>query len=78
MGKEVDGMTELKPCPFCGRKVAFVDYVFHKERPYYQHYAQVICAACQASVGSTGFSNTKEEAERKAIKAWNMRIEDNK
>ena len=64
---------KLKPCPFCGKERAFVDYIFHEERPYYQHYARVMCAVCQANVGSTGFSNTREEAEEKAIKAWNRR-----
>lgn len=66
-------MNKLKPCPFCGKERAFVDYIFHKERPYYRHYARVMCAFCQANVGDTGFSDTREEAEEKAIKAWNRR-----
>lgn len=64
---------KLKPCPFCEGDRASMDYIIHGGRPYYKHYARVMCPFCQANVGSTSFSDTKEEAEEKAIKAWNRR-----
>lgn len=67
--------TELKPCPFCGGKAGLTSF-FHEERQHYPFYGEVICLKCQASVGSTGFSKTAEEAERKAMEAWNRRVND--
>lgn len=65
-------MTELKPCPFCGGKAGLSSF-FYEERQHYPFYGEVICFKCQANVGSTGFSKSKEEAEDKAIEAWNRR-----
>lgn len=70
-------MKDLKPCPFCGRNAGLSEF-YHEERHSYPYYAEVICMRCQARVGSTGFSQTKEEAAEKAIKAWNRRVDDDK
>ena len=67
----------LLPCPFCGGE-AFIATVEHsaESRPYgYRFHGQIICRKCQASCGTTGFDKTKEEADRKAIAAWNRRVE---
>ena len=67
---------ELKSCPFCGGK-AFVNTIEHSEqnRPNgYRFHGSVMCMNCQASAGTTGFDLTKQEADMKAIKAWNKRI----
>lgn len=66
-------MTEIKPCPFCGGK-AFLSVLYHEDRPYFPYIAVVLCSKCQAKCGSTGFSNSKEEAEENAIKCWNRRV----
>lgn len=68
-------MSELKNCPFCGGE-AFLATVEHSEesRPNgYRFHSQVMCRKCQASCGTTGFDETKEIADRKAIAAWNRR-----
>jgi len=66
-------MEQLKHCPFCGGEAGIAN-IYHEERQYYPYYAEAICHRCQARVGSTGFSKTAEEAERKAIEAWNRRV----
>lgn len=71
-------MSKLKLCPFCEGK-AFLATVEHSEesRPSgYRFHGEVMCKKCQASCGTTGFDETKEEADRKAIAAWNRRAGD--
>lgn len=73
-------MNKLKNCPFCGGE-AFIATVEHsaESRPYgYRFHGQIMCRKCQASCGTTGFDKTKEEADRKAITAWNRRAEEDK
>ena len=75
-------MTELKPCPFCGRKVRMRKYpLWHDSHGYYGCYEYVIeCENPQCgchiklSQNDTIYRN-KEEAKRNAIKAWNRRAE---
>ena len=54
-------MSNLKPCPFCGHRMAEV-----KEIKTASHLFGVECAACNAS---TGWRSSK----KKAVQAWNAR-----
>jgi Lar family restriction alleviation protein len=76
MGKrEVMGMEELKPCPFCGKTHIIVDVVERNDRAKCKWTATVFCAHCFGEASNHGFDWTEEEAKQKAINAWNRRVE---
>lgn len=71
---------ELKPCPFCGKSVAYVDSVAnHGMMDEYEsnyswsstHYDVV----CDYNSGGCGASTGKDNATpEEAIEAWNRRV----
>lgn len=74
----MQAIWNLLNCPFCGKNRAFVNTIEHspESRPNgYRFHGQVTCLDCGATAGTTGFDATKEEADRKAINAWNRRID---
>ena len=66
--------TQLKPCPFCGDSNIFIDSTERGDRTECKWTAKVFCANCFGEVTNHGFDWTKEEAEQKAINAWNRRV----
>ena len=66
-------MNELKSCPFCGKSHIIIDSTEREDRPKCRWHTRVFCADCFGEASSPGFEWTKEEAEEKAIKAWNRR-----
>lgn len=76
-------MNELKPCPFCGGK----PYLETHHRAFIKakttRVAFVRCRECEARTQRfelTDFGRTShsEEANKKAIEAWNRRADDGK
>ena len=74
-------MAELKPCPFCGGK----PYLETSHRAFIKakttKVAFVRCRSCEARTGrfelsAFGRSSFSEEANRRAIDAWNRRCAD--
>lgn len=63
-------MSELKPCPFCGGK-AMIEQA--KVRKGYETY--IVCCGCLVDMPTITY-DTQEEADKKAIKAWNRRVGD--
>ena len=66
-------MSELKPCPFCGSKDVYSTFEFG----YRDNTEIVFCNTCKIIVKleeneEEGLSN---ETRRKAIEAWNRRVE---
>ena len=64
-------MTELKPCPFCGQKVAELS----SERFDGKDISYVTCRRC-GSRGEFFFVSPKYASAEKAIEAWNRRVSD--
>lgn len=67
--------NKLKPCPFCGGKRILVNTIERDDRPKCKWTCTVFCTSCFGSACNHGFDWTKEEAEEKAIAAWNRRAE---
>ena len=74
-------MDELKPCPFCGGK----PYLETRHRAFIKaqttRVAFVRCTECEArtqrfELQAFGHTSYSEEANKKAIEAWNRRAED--
>ena len=62
---------KLKPCPFCGGEPEF-----HRLCDGW-YVAGIMCTSCAANVCSQGYeTETPEQAEESAIKAWNSRVID--
>ena len=62
-------MTELKPCPFCGKKVSVILY-WEGRINGYQY--QVVCDVYENGCGASGrYCDTVEEAKE----VWNRRAE---
>lgn len=60
--------TELKPCPFCGGKADF------SQEPHLGLIA-VVCKNCMGQIPyQFDFGKGSDEGKRKAIEAWNRRI----
>lgn len=57
---------ELKPCPFCGGEVYFVDLSTKDEQ-----FFMIQCEVCPASVCFGDMSETKEQA----AELWNRRAD---
>ena len=75
-------MAELKPCPFCGGK----PYLETRHRAFIKakttRVAFVRCRECEArtqrfELTDFGHTSYSEEANKKAIEAWNRRVQDN-
>lgn len=68
-------MTELKPCPFCGRNLFDLQYEDREDRgrSVYRWTAKIVCLNCFGSAMTHGFESTEEAAKQKAINAWNRR-----
>lgn len=61
----------LLPCPFCGSEA---DLVEHAGLTMSKHYTgHVICGNCELVYGNTGWGRSRQEANDKAVEAWNMR-----
>ena len=73
---------ELKPCPFCGSNMAFVQNSVEDKQTEGVHFeapvAVVTCGYCCATVGFFKIKEdvSVEEAEAKAVEYWNMRADD--
>lgn len=63
-------MDKLKPCPYCGYD-AFIETM--KVRKGYE--AVIHCNGCLANIPTITF-NTKNEAVKEVIEAWNKRTEE--
>lgn len=67
-------MDKLKPCPFCGeKKLIEVRTLEREDRPQCKFVGTVTCLRCFGQAGNHGFDWTEEEAEKNAVKAWNLR-----
>ena len=69
-------MDKLKPCPHCGKDHIIIDTCKRDDRPKCKWTCHVVCVNCFASTSNHGFDWTKEEAEEKAVAAWNRRTSD--
>ena len=72
-GKAVGGMSELKPCPFCGGKdIRLLTSMFD---------CDIWCSNCGASVFREArkthncIAENKKDAQTKAVRAWNRRVD---
>ena len=68
-------MTELKPCPFCGRSFLEVGHVFNPDAFWDggllgEDYYRISCGYCNLVM--------KWDTEREAIEAWNRRANDDR
>lgn len=73
-------MTELKPCPFCGRKVKLEDREFddYAGSSFTNDYSIIECKSCGISMKAypkKGYGTTKEQKQR-LVKKWNRRTKD--
>ncbi len=69
-------MSELKPCPFCGRtRLVRLEAEQRPDRPECSWAPRVVCLDCFGEASSHGFDWTKAEAQKKAIAAWNRRAQ---
>ncbi len=64
----MNSMDELKPCPFCGNKDAFVESM--QVRKGYE--ANIQCNGCLASIHIITFDG-EEEAIKQVCEDWNRR-----
>lgn len=72
-------MTDLKPCPFCGRKPKFIEATDNESGVFFE--AQVRCDFCHIAISgsyrlSYGGWSTKEDRDhsaKSAIERWNTR-----
>ena len=69
-------MDRLKPCPFCGTPYPYLTF----EPGYIDDSVIVFCNACKISVKleENDQEGLNEETERKAIEAWNQRVDNDK
>jgi len=75
-------MNDLKPCPFCGQKVALIKkplwHGSHGYRGCYEYVVKCRNPECQCKI-NLGQNNTiyrdDETAQKNAIEAWNRRAE---
>ena len=65
-------MSELKPCPFCGRKAEWS--CFPLDYPASQVRAYVQCSACDAEIDLSGRVSDAKKLLQEVITAWNRRI----
>lgn len=63
-------MFELKPCPFCGGEA-----LLEESRARKGFEACVSCTGCLVMMPTITF-DTQEDANEKAMRAWNRRIGD--
>lgn len=72
-------MMELKPCPFCGKSVAFVDSIAEIEHidegdPFYENSLNRFTAVCNYNAGGCGATNGFwHKSKEEAAQAWNRR-----
>jgi len=65
-------MSEVKLCPFCGKKPECVEIYVHSGLHEGGWSFVVRCNALKGGCGASGGGRVTEE---EAIKAWNMRVE---
>lgn len=71
--------AKLKKCPFCGEDAYIVANYSDRVR---QYYVSVKCEFCGSQARGTRCSydpakkNFDDEASMRAIRAWNMRVDD--
>ena len=58
-------MMQLKPCPFCGRGVEYLDV--EKENFGYTGNIFILCNGCEAQ-------GPKCKSKRSAVKSWNREV----
>lgn len=63
-------MTELKPCPFCG-KTEHLEIVKREDSKHPKHYF----ATCDITSGGCGGIGGYRFSKQEAIEAWNQRYE---
>lgn len=64
---------KLKPCPFCGGKAELnYERIQGEDKGFW---AQIICCVCHGRSGGT-WAGSYNAAERKEVKAWNRRAND--
>lgn len=79
-----DKVTELKPCPFCGKAVPHVGTVANHEYMWEADIGYDFCSThfdvvCDYNSGGCGASTGKNYATaEEAIEAWNRRAGDGK
>ena len=76
-------MNDLKPCPFCGKKVVLIkEPLWNGSHGYYGCYEYVVkCrnpeCQCQVYLGKNDtIYRDDETAQKNAIEAWNRRAEE--
>ena len=74
-------MTELKPCPFCGKTNLFVGTeeeieLQDEEDENYRVNSHTYCVCCDMHKGGCGASSGFRFTVDEAIEAWNRRADD--
>ena len=60
-------MTELKPCPFCGKSVELKHYQVNNDDWWY-----IACKECEIAVDPWTWGNY--QSKEMAIEKWNRRV----
>ena len=68
-GRTVTGMTELKPCPFCGANEDELDFRYSYATKFTKPFAFVGCLRCGAMMVDTNEDHCLNDVK----KAWNRR-----
>ena len=66
-------MSELKPCPFCGKRLAVITHDDDDENDGWNY--QSCAVVCDATIGGCGASGGYHFSADDAIEAWNQRSE---
>lgn len=69
-------MSDLKPCPFCGRKVLVEKIEPRLYDPSYNHNYSVVCYWCDLYFGYDIYYGGEYDTEEEAAEAWNRRVDD--